>query len=68
MARADGHTVSSIPIVGSVFVDNGGRFGHVGVVIAVSGNTITVKDMNYSQRYEWTVRDVPISRYVYIYP
>lgn len=68
MARADGHIVSSIPIVGAVFVDNGGRYGHVGVVIAVDGRTITVKDMNYRNKWEWTIRTVDASEYVYIYP
>lgn len=68
MARADGHTVSSIPIVGAVFVDNGGRYGHVGVVIAVDGRTVTVKDMNYHAKYQWTTRTVDASEYVYIYP
>lgn len=68
MARADGHIVSSIPIVGAVFVDNGGRYGHVGVVIVVDGRTITVKDMNYRNKWEWTIRTVDASEYVYIYP
>jgi len=68
MARADGHIVSSIPIVGSVFVDNGGRYGHVGVVVAVDGRTVTVKDMNYRAKWQWTTRTVDASQYVYIYP
>lgn len=68
MARAEGRTISSVPIVGAVFVDNGGAYGHVGVVIAVSDNTVTVKDMNYRNKYEYTVREVAISSFVYIYP
>jgi surface antigen len=68
MARKDGHTVSSIPIVGAVFVDNGGRYGHVGVVLDVQGSMVTVKDMNYHDKWEWTVRTVNSSKYVYIYP
>lgn len=67
-ARRDGHTVSTAPIVGAIFVDNGGSLGHVGVVTAVSGNQVTVKDMNYSGFGQWTTRTVPASRYIYIYP
>ena len=67
-ARRDGHTVSNTPIVGSVFVSNAGRYGHTGVVVGVSGSTITVKDMNYSGFGVWTTRTVSASKYVYIYP
>ena len=67
-ARRDGHTVSNTPIVGSVFVSNAGRYGHTGVVVGVSGSTITVKDMNYSAFGVWTTRTVSASKYVYIYP
>jgi len=67
-ARKSGHTVSNTPIVGSIFVDNGGRYGHVGLVTAVNGSNITVKDMNYSGFGQWTTRTVSASNYVYIYP
>jgi surface antigen len=67
-AHRDGHTVSSKPIVGSIFVDRSGSHGHVGVVTAVSENTITVKDMNYSGFGQWTTRTVSASGLVYIYP
>lgn len=67
-AHKDGLTVSNTPIVGSVFVSTKGRYGHVGVVQAVNSSTVTVKDMNYRGLYKWTVRDVPISEFVYIYP
>ena len=67
-ARRDGHVVSSTPAVGAIFVDNSGHYGHVGVVVGVSGDTVTVRDMNYSGFGEWTTRQVNASRYVYIHP
>ena len=67
-ARRDGHVVSSIPTIGSIFVDNSGRYGHVGVVVAVNGATVTVKDMNYQSFGQWTTREVATNRFVYIYP
>ena len=33
-------------MVGSVFVSEAGDYGHVGIVTAVNGNRITIKDMN----------------------
>lgn len=68
MARAEGRKVSSTPIPGSVFVDNSGDYGHVGVVLAVDGSAITVRDMNYSAFGEWTTRKTSSLKYVYIYP
>ena len=67
-AIKDGLIVSGVPIVGSVFVDNKGRYGHVGLVIGVKGNSIIVKDMNYRNFGEWTTRTESLDRYVYIYP
>lgn len=67
-ARRDGHTVSRTPIAGSVFVDNSGYYGHVGVVLYTSGTNVVVKDMNFVGFGKWSTRTVPASSYVYIYP
>lgn len=68
MARADGLTVDNNPVVGAVFVDNSGRYGHVGVVTNVSGDTVTIKEMNYTGFGEWSVRTLPSVSFIYIHP
>jgi len=68
MARAEGRTVNGTPVVGAVFVDNGGGVGHVGVVIKVGKGTVTTKEMNYQGFGVWSSRTVPTSSFVYIHP
>lgn len=67
MARAEGYIVNNTPAVGAVFVDNGGYYGHVGVVTKLGKNTVTIKEMNYRRAGQWTVRTVPASSFVYIH-
>lgn len=62
-ARAAGVSTGSSPVAGSI-VQFGGRgynraYGHVGLVVDVDGDDLIVKDMNYSNRYQVTIRRVP---------
>lgn len=68
MARAEGRIVDGTPVVGAVFVDNGGSYGHVGVVIGVGKDSVTIKEMNYQGFGVWSSRIVPTSSFVYIHP
>ncbi len=48
-ARKFGFATGSTPQVGAIIVTSeGGRTGHVGIVDGVSGNQITITEMNYS--------------------
>lgn len=46
-ARGAGRATGSVPAVGSIMVTNESPWGHVAVVEAVNGDTITVSEMNY---------------------
>lgn len=65
-ASAMGYTVSSTPTVGSVAQTSGGPLGHVAVVTAVNGNTVTISEMNYNGWGVVNSRVAPISSFVYI--
>lgn len=47
-ARADGYIVNTIPVVGAIFQNDSGRYGHVAYVIAVDSVTgdWTISEMN----------------------
>lgn len=64
-AKSAGHATGSEPSVWSIVVFNGKwynpRYGHVGIVVDMSGNNIIVKDMNYRKINEVTTRKVPKS-------
>lgn len=66
-ARRAGYTVTSIPAVGAVAVDNSGYYGHVMLVLDVSGDMIYVKEMNSvgfnRTSYKWKNS----SKYSYVY-
>ena len=66
-ARAEGWTVSSNPVVGAVAWTTGGYYGHVGLVLAVNGNTVTVREGNYDWGGSVRVYDYPVSYFQYIY-
>ena len=66
-ARAMGYTVSSTPRVGAVAQTDAGYYGHVAVVVAVHGTTVTVKEMNYVGFNVVSTRTAPTSSFVYIY-
>jgi len=61
-AAAAGVSTGSKPVAGAI-VQFGGRgynraYGHVGIVVDVDGDELIVKDMNYSNRYQVTIRRV----------
>ena len=45
-AAAAGFSVNKTPQAGDVFVSSRGYYGHVGIVTAVNGDSITISDMN----------------------
>jgi surface antigen len=66
-ASRDGYTVSNIPKIGAV-AQSGGGLGHVALVIAVNGSTVTIKEMNGpSGLWSVDIRSVPKSSFRYIY-
>lgn len=66
-ARSQGYTVSTTPVVGSVAQTSGGSLGHVAVVVAVNGETVTITEMNQQGRYVISTRTIPTSASRYIY-
>lgn len=47
-ARAYGYRTGSVPVVGSIMVTTENKwYGHVALVEAVNGNSITISEMNY---------------------
>lgn len=63
-ARAIGWPTGNKPRVGAI----GWTYGHVVLIIGVSGSTVTYKDMNGRWiPYEIRTGTVPASKYVYIY-
>lgn len=45
-ARAAGWHVSSVPSVGAIAQTPAGGFGHVGIVVAINGDQVEIRDMN----------------------
>jgi len=58
--------VSNVPVVGMVAQTDAGWAGHVAVVEAVNGNTVTVSEMNYTGFNMVDTRTTPISDWVYL--
>jgi surface antigen len=57
-AKRVGATVNMNPTVGSILVTNeNSRYGHVAVIVAVDGNSFTIKEWNYAGRYKETTRN-----------
>ena len=67
-ASAQGHTISSIPIVGAVAQTTAGGWGHVAVVIGVGNGTVTIREMNYKGWNIVSERVATTSSFTYIYP
>lgn len=57
--------VDQNPEVYSVAVDTRGTYGHVMWVRSVNGNSITVSEYNGAYEFNYSVRDVPITQYLY---
>ena len=66
-ARASGKTVSNVPVVGAVAQTDGGYYGHVGVVVSIQGDSVTILEKNYDYNGSIRTHTVPTSSYVYIY-
>lgn len=66
-ASSLGYTISSEPIVGSVGVDESGYYGHVFLVTAVEGDTISIKEMNFQGLGITSYRTLPKHGYKFIY-
>ena len=47
-ARASGKATGGAPKAGAIIVTGESRWGHVGIVEKVSGNTVTISEMNYA--------------------
>jgi surface antigen len=67
-AQASGFSVGSVPVPGAVAWTGAGYYGHVAYVESVSGNMVTVSEMNYNGNWDRvTERTVPSSEFSYIY-
>lgn len=69
-ASAQGRAVGKIPAVGAIVQTNESWWGHVGIVDAVNGDTITVSEMNYQgfgviSTRTISVRNPVIQGYIY---
>jgi surface antigen len=62
-AKADGWTVSAIPVVGAIAWQS----GHVAYVESINGSNVTVSEMNYKGWNIISSRTVPASTFTYIY-
>lgn len=66
-AAARGFAVGSAPRVGAVATTTAGPYGHLAYVESVSGNMVTVSEMNWGGPYRMNTRTVPASTFLYIY-
>ncbi len=63
-ARAQGWSTGSTPRVGAI----GWTSGHVVLILAVKGDVVTIKEMNYNwTAYATRTIDRPANKYLYIY-
>ncbi len=74
-AAAQGIPTGNTPYPGAIIQFSGGEYnpyyGHVGIVVAVEGDELVIKDMNYRALNEVTVRridrdDPAIDGYIYV--
>ncbi|TAK89493.1 LysM peptidoglycan-binding domain-containing protein [Patescibacteria group bacterium] len=66
-AQASGIGVGSAPRPGAIAWTGAGYYGHVAYVESVSGNMVTVSEMNYNGWNRVSSRTVPASTFRYIY-
>lgn len=62
-AQRDGWAVGSVPKVGAIAWE----YGHVALVIGISGDLVTIQEMNYKGLGVVTTRTLPASYFSYIY-
>lgn len=62
-AKAKGHSVNKTPAVGAIIQTNESRYGHVGVVEAVSadGKSVTFGEYNYAGPFKYTKRTLSVT-------
>lgn len=65
-AQAEGWTISDTPTVGAVAWSTRGYYGHVAIVIGVSGGEVAIKEGNYDFNGSVRTTIVPASSYRYI--
>lgn len=67
-AQASGFRVGSVPVPGAIAWTGSGYYGHVAYVESVSGNSVTISEMNYNGGWNRvTSRTVSASSFRYIY-
>lgn len=66
-ARADGFLVGARPAPGAIAWTAEGALGHVAYVEGVSGDFVTMSEMNFDGWNRFTFRTVPASLFLYIY-
>ncbi len=59
--------IHSIPIVGSIAWSARGGYGHVALVVGVSGDNVTIKEGNFDYAGSVRTTSVPTSSYQYLY-
>jgi surface antigen len=67
-AQASGFSVGSTPVAGAIAWTGAGYYGHVAYVESVSGNNVTISEMNFNGNWDKvTYRTVSASSFLYIY-
>jgi len=66
-AQFSGFSVGSTPAVGAIAWTGAGYSGHVALVEAVNGDSVTISEMNYAGWDQVDYRTVPASSFRYIY-
>jgi surface antigen len=67
-AQSSGFSVGSVPVPGAIAWSGGGYYGHVAYVESVSGNMVTISEMNFNGAWNRvTLRTAPASTFRYIY-
>jgi surface antigen len=67
-AQASGFSVGSTPVPGAIAWTGAGYYGHVAYVESVSGNNVTISEMNFNGNWDKvTYRTVSASSFLYIY-
>lgn len=66
-AAAEGWTVSMVPLPGAIAWSSRGTYGHVALVLDVTGDTVTIQEGNYDWNGSVRTTSVSITSYQYIY-
>jgi surface antigen len=66
-ARRSGYKTGSLPVPGAIAWTGAGWLGHVAYVESVSGNMVTISEMNYLGWNRISQRTLPAGSFQYIY-